>query len=765
MTLCSAWRARVAALAVTLGLLGGLAFAQDQRAVLTAIVNQVERSEALVMLRQGDVLIGVATLEQLGIHRFDGRRESIGGVPFVSLASLSSVLTYEVNERQLTLRLVVHPELLESSSRSLASGRPANVEYRHDTSAFLNYSVNLRNASAYDAFAETGVSTRAAFVGSTLSFGSDAAPVRGLSSATFDQPDRLRRIVVGDTFASGGLLGGGVLIGGAMISREYSVDPYFVRYPAFNLSGAVTTPSTVEVYVNDRLVRTEQLPPGAFDLTRLPTTTGPNDARLVIRDAFGGTRELAASYYLTTSVLAKGLQEYQYAVGVERTNFGIDSFNYGTPVLIGRHRLGLTDAVTLGGRVEARSDLVSAGPSVTVRTPFGEIEAAAATSRTNGIGGSAVSGAYAYTGRRMSLGIAARAMTERYATSSLHAIDDRPRTDLNGYISVQAGSRTSVTVQRRDAAAYAAGAGTRTAVITSTRINRRTDVFVTAAQSRGVGLAGRELFVGASIRLTANAIASVSAERTATGDHVVTEVQQPLPVGQGWGYRLHAENGSQTYSSGAVQYQGPYGRYEIRRDTINGVGETVVSASGGIVAIDGGVFPSRPVQDGFALVRVPDVAGVRTYASNQEVGRTDSHGNLLVPNLLSYYGHILNISDQDVPFDHAIDGVRRTIAPPYRGGALVVFPVQPRQGVTGRIALDVGGRSVVPAYGELTVKDDGATSPVGEHGEFYFERLAAGRHEALLRYESIACTLTLDVPNVGAPVIDLGAVLCSVPAR
>jgi len=41
VTLCSAWRARVAALAVTLGLLGGLAFAQDQRAGLTAIVNQV----------------------------------------------------------------------------------------------------------------------------------------------------------------------------------------------------------------------------------------------------------------------------------------------------------------------------------------------------------------------------------------------------------------------------------------------------------------------------------------------------------------------------------------------------------------------------------------------------------------------------------------------------------------------------------------------------------------------------------------------------
>jgi outer membrane usher protein len=415
--------------------------------------------------------------------------------------------------------------------------------------------------------------------------------------------------------------------------------------------------------------------------------------------------------------------------------------------------------------VEARADLVSAGPTLTARTPFGEIETAVAISRADGTSGFAASAAYAYIGRRMSLGVAARGMTERYSTSSLGTLDDRPRVDANAYVSFQAGSRTSITIQRRDTTAYVAGTGTRTAVTTSTRLSSRTDVFLTASDSHGAGQVGREIFAGVSIRLTSNAIASVSAERTATGNHAVTEIQQPLPVGQGWGYRLHAENGSQSYSSGSVQYQGPYGRYELRNDTINGVSQTVLSASGGIVAIDGGVYPSRPVQDGFALVRVPDVAGVRTYASNQEVGRTDGHGNLLVPNLLSYYGNILNISDQDVPFDHAIDGVRRTIAPPYRGGALVVFPVQPRQGVTGRIALDVDGSLVVPAYGELTVKDSAANSPVGEGGEFYFERLAPGRHEAVVQYKSMSCTFTLDVPSVGAPVINLGSVVCSVTAR
>ena len=38
--------------------------------------------------------------------------------------------------------------------------------------------------------------------------------------------------------------------------------------------------------------------------------------------------------------------------------------------------------------------------------------------------------------------------------------------------------------------------------------------------------------------------------------------------------------------------------------------------------MNGSLYATRPIQDGYALVRVPDVGGVRTYVSNQEVGRT-----------------------------------------------------------------------------------------------------------------------------------------------
>jgi outer membrane usher protein FimD/PapC len=48
-----------------------------------------------------------------------------------------------------------------------------------------------------------------------------------------------------------------------------------------------------------------------------------------------------------------------------------------------------------------------------------------------------------------------------------------------------------------------------------------------------------------------------------------------------------------------------------------------LSTFGSIVAIGGPVYPSRSIYDSFALIRVPGVADVPGYISNQEVGQTN----------------------------------------------------------------------------------------------------------------------------------------------
>jgi len=183
------------------------------------------------------------------------------------------------------------------------------------------------------------------------------------------------------------------------------------------------------------------------------------------------------------------------------------------------------------------------------------------------------------------------------------------------------------------------------------------------------------------------------------------------------------------------------------------------------VAIGGSIYATRAVQQSFALIRVPGVGGVRGYSSNQEVGRTSDSGELLVPDLLSYYGNSLSISDLDVPFDYAIDATEKVVAPPHRGGALVSFPVRKIRSVTGILAVREGPALIVPASGELTVQADGneSASPVGNGGEFYFESLGAGQYPATLAYPGGTCRFLLSIPPSNALSLDVGRVVCGMP--
>jgi outer membrane usher protein len=138
---------------------------------------------------------------------------------------------------------------------------------------------------------------------------------------------------------------------------------------------------------------------------------------------------------------------------------------------------------------------------------------------------------------------------------------------------------------------------------------------------------------------------------------------------------------------------------------------------------------------------------------------------LLIPSLIPYYGNQIGISSRDVPLDYEIDSVERTVATPYRGGAVVGFPVKRITTVTGRLLIVDAGRERVPAYGELTVTGpDGKAqlSPVGGDGGFYLENLPPGRYPAAVEQMETVCRFTLVVPASTSAFVKIGTVRCTV---
>jgi outer membrane usher protein len=240
----------------------------------------------------------------------------------------------------------------------------------------------------------------------------------------------------------------------------------------------------------------------------------------------------------------------------------------------------------------------------------------------------------------------------------------------------------------------------------------------------------------------------------------ILDLRKDLPIGPGYGYGFQASTSGDIDS--IFQYQTSFGRYEANYNRFDGQQGSRLSAAGGLAFIDNSVQFTRPVQDSFALIKVPGLSGVRGYLNNLEVGKTDSGGRLFVPNLLSYYGNNLGISRKDLPFNYNLDVTDKIIASPYRGGAVVEFPAARIQRVVGKTMIDHAGKTLVPKFGQLTITGQSQTSdsPLGNDGEFYFENLKSGRYRAQIETKEETCEFSLDVPPTSEETIQLGLLTC-----
>jgi outer membrane usher protein len=739
------------------------------QAVLDLTLNTASKGEIRVVLSAGDVWADVAALQRAGMVSLAGERRTVGDRVYVRLSSIDPPMQVAIDEAALTLTLTADASLFGETTVRLDGSRPDGILYRRVPSAFLNYGATWATGGGQALNLESGLSVRGSLVTSSFFLSSSGRPSRGLTAAIIDDTRRLTRYQVGDAIVGTGPLGGSLQLAGVAVSRDFSLDPYFIRYPTTGLAGVVTTPSRVDLYVNNQLVRSVQLPPGAYQLANIALPTGAADTRVVVRDAFGGQQEFGGSYYVTTSILSRGLQQFQYAFGAERLRQFDTLWDYGRPVLTGTHRIGITDALTLGGRIEMESGLLSTGPTLATRLGrFGALELTSGASYAGGRGGAAGGIAYEYAGRPGSVSLAWREASDGYENLTSRRQQVGMRREIMASTTARLTSRLTLSAGWQAQDADVAEASVRRASVSSSiSINERMALFVSATRSRLDGLWSNGGFAAMSLNIGPRASASVSAESTAGDTTVGLNVQQAAPVGPGFGYRLQASGpgAGGELVDGELRAQSTWAQVDVRQSVMNGTRDTWAQVNGALVAIGGRVMATRPVQDGFALVRVPDVKGVRAYVSHQEMGRTNRRGDLLLPNLLAYYGNQISIADSDVPADRTLSYKQLLLATPYRGGAIAEFPATREWRVAGSLTLlgnpeGLRGQRALDARVTVETARGAIDSWLGAEGEFYLEGLAPGTYVLHVTSGDIGCDATLVVPVSDAPVIRAGDLPC-----
>jgi outer membrane usher protein len=743
-----------------------------QPAVCRLVINGDDRGDVVIAWSPRDVWVEPSALTKAGLRWTSAETHVTADGTLVSVRSMLPAMPYSFDPVDVRLTIQAPAEAYSTQVVDAAAAeRPTRT---HTPSAFVNYSATASSDVGASYASEIGVSAGAAFLHATTST-SMGRTIRGVTSATIDDEHRLVRWELGDVFASTSDSSGVVPIMGVSVGRDFGISPTFVHTAPLALSGATAVPAVAEVYVNGQLVTRTAVAPGAFTLRDVPVPTGAGTVRLVIRDEFGRSTEVATSVYRSPRVLRAGLREFHYSVGSPRVDSLTRLFGYHGVVGLAEERYGLTSHVTIGGLAEASGGVANAGGSVAVSLPVGAIEVGAGASRTDAGDGHAWSLAYSYVTRPFSVQASARGMSTRF--DEIGALPPALATRFDAQFSAS-------TVIGHGLSLVATAGHTRDGqgllreqfgLSTSASVGRRASLQVGAIATRD--LRGRGVAAIATLTTPLGRRTSSSSNvQVGQGQpsSVSTSVQRSPSPGPDVGYQMQWRDAGTTDAFGDFTAQGSAGRVELRHDEAGGGRATSATVSGAIAFVGGAFHVSRPIDDAFALVRVGHVEGVRTYVSNQYVGRTGRGGEILVPSLLSYYANRVAVSDKDVPMTYEIENTESLVAPGLRGGSVVSFAVHAVHLVAGRFVLPPvapqdgpdAPAPVVTAEAPWTAGRERVS--VASDGAFLFEQAEAGAHDVKVRSagREFSCRLVVAPTADGFATQSAGDVSCrELPTR
>jgi outer membrane usher protein FimD/PapC len=686
------------------------------------------------------------------------------------------------NEKDLSVEITASPELLPKREIDFLSSRHPKVFFPKGNSAFLNYRLNYSDSNNSDPSEQMtnqlGIRLGEVLLMSDSSYTKTAIDerfVRLMSNLTYDRQVDMQRLVVGDQFAASGELGNSVNIGGIGFSKVYRMNPYFSKNPLLTLSGMISLPSEVEIYLNGVRIRREKLSPGEFELKNISYYGGAGDVEVVIRDAFGRVERIKYPFYFTDMLLKKGLYEYSYNLGALRNMFGIESDQYGDTVFSGFQRYGLTDSLTVGLRAEGEANgFYNIGPQLAYNIDNKGI-ATLSLSKSAGDSehrGDAWSFTYGFQKRNITARLIARGFTENYSMIGTGNITEKTKIEQGAGIGYGFGDIGNISIDLSTTKKYS-GVDKQVATVSfSKNISRFLSGSITYKNILEQD-SDNEIFLGLNYNTDGDLSVAGNYHKSRVEDTILLQAQKNLPVGVGLGYRATLEKRETESSSSYIfnpvlQYNEKYGLYEgeyrgnYNNDTNIRDDYYQLSASGAVVYAGNTFGLMRPVNDSFGLVQVGQLSGIRVLHSGEEVGSTGSKGKLFVPNLGSYYDNAISIDDKGIGMDYNIPEVQKYVSPSFRSGVLIDFAVSKFQAVTGKLHIITDGKKEPVEFYEVTLLE-GETEinfPTGKDGEFYLENLKYGDYRAEFSYKGSQCSFMLKMPASEDPIVDIGEVIC-----
>ena len=577
------------------------------------------------------------------------------------------------------------------------------------------------------------------------------------STWTQDRPDSLASLRFGDSISGISSWGGAVHFGGVQWSTDFSTQPGFVTTPLAAIHGEAVLPSTLDLYVDNALRLHTAVPPGPFSINDLPLSSGEGEAHVVLRNLLGQQETISVPYYASPLLLRPGLSSFSYEVGAARDDYGLASNDYGRGLAVATHRYGFSDDFTGELHLEMLHTQQTAGVGgVYLLKGLGVFNLEVAGSHSGRGDGDLLQFGFQRQWAGFSLGGSARYTGASYIELGMLPTDVSPVRVLQETIAVPMPRRGSLSVNyiqedyRTQTPVHLLSAEA------NWPVGGRGFISIAALKPLRAGN-------GSSVQLIftqafgARTNASVSVTEQRGGAEQQAQLQQNLPAGTGYGYRLNATAGAEDQLDASLQYQNTVGTYALQAARYQDQTNVSVEAVGGVALLNKQFFLSRKIDQSFAVVQVGDFPNVHIYADNQEVAETDAGGSAIVPRIRAYERNPLRIEQADLPLDVDLDVVQLDAVPYRRSGVLVNFDVHRTFGAL--LSLIASDGAVIPV-GAVARVDGGETEfPVGTQGETYVTGLGEASM-VRVAWPGRACEVRVAFTPSADPLPKLGPLVC-----
>ncbi|WP_371319253.1 fimbria/pilus outer membrane usher protein [Pseudomonas gingeri] len=740
----------------------------DAQLYLELLVNQMDTGKVIVVdQRAGQLFLPASDLQALGMKL---PASVAAEVALDQLPGLHS----EYDSQGQRLLLTVPPEWLPAQflgnrqayprTQALTSfGALLNYDlYLNDTDEAGTYLAAWNEVRVFDTWgtvSNTGQYRRS--FGASAGSGLNNGYLRYDTTWRYSDDERLMTYEAGDVVSSSLPWSNSVRLGGVQVSRDFSVRPDLVTYPLPQFAGEAAIPSSVDLFINGFKSSSNNVQPGPYTLTNIPFINGAGEAVVVTTDALGRQVSTTVPFYVTSTLLQKGLADFAVTAGNLRRDYALRDFGYGPGVTSGSLRYGLSDSFTLESHAEASSDLTLGGIGGNLRLGnLGVLNSAISQSRYDGRQGQQISLGYQYSSQRYSLSYQRIERHDQYAdltvidtpTLSLSKRSEQITASLNldswgslgaGYFDIRAADDSR----------------TRLLNLTWNRPLWGNSSFYLSA-NREIGDSNWAVQAQVVIPFDLSGSLSMSVERSKTGQsRERVNFSRAVPTQGGVGYNLGYAHGQGpdyrqadlTWRLQSVQLQaGVYGSSDAQTRWAD--------ASGSLVWMDKQVFAANRIDDAFVVVSTNGYPNIPVRYENQWVGETDKSGKLLVTGSSGYYRGKYEIDPLNLPANVQSPNVEQRVAVRRGSGYLLEFPLN--RIIAASIELVDARNKPLPLGANVLHEQTGAAAVVGWDGLVYLENLAQQNSLKVTLADGSTCHVQFAMEASAEQVPLIGPLVC-----